>query len=141
MQLPSLSIQADSSLPSAESGQWLVTWIIQNTSGSPIEVSSAWLPHDKFFRKEQPITPPLRLSPGENTHLELMVSCGELPGTVVDNAFLILRLVWEEQPWRAFARHRVTLCQTGVPRPECLAVSVHPVGFAAGSGPGGPRPD
>ena len=71
---------------------------MQNLGQKPCAVLSAWLPHDKFSSHQKTIAPPLRLLPGESTLLELLVPCYEPPGSVVDNAFLILRLLWLEQP-------------------------------------------
>jgi hypothetical protein len=104
-------------------------------------VLSTWLPHDQFSSHQKAIDPPLRLLPGESALLELPVTCHESPGSVVDNAFLILRLLWLEQPWRAFARHRVVLDDTGRPQHVCQVVSVQRVGFSARSGTGPCQPE
>src|SRR5215470_6320274 len=65
------------------------------------------------------VDPPLRLAPGGSTLLELPVACNELPGSVVENAFVILRLLWLEQPWRAFVRLRVTVDNARTPQYSC----------------------
>jgi hypothetical protein len=111
---------------------------MQNLGQEPIDVLSTWLPHDKFFSGQQTLNPPLRLLPQASTLLERQVACAEPPGSVVDNAFIILRLLWRKQPWRVFVRHRVVLDDTGVPQHVCQAVSVQPVGFSASSA--GPSP-
>jgi hypothetical protein len=113
---------------------------MQNQGQEPIEVLSTWLPHDKFLSGQQTLNPPLRLLPQESTLLELQVACDELPGSVVDNAFIILRLRWREQPWRVFVRHRVVLDDTGAPQHVCRAVSVQSVGFSASSSAGPSQP-
>lgn len=133
---PRLLIAAASSRATAVRGQWLAAWRMQNLGQEPCEVLSTWLPHDKFSSRQKTFDPPLRLLPGESTLLELPVTCHEPPGSMVDNAFLILRLLWLEQPWRAFARHRVVLDDTGIPQHVCQVVSVHRVGFSAHSGAG-----
>jgi hypothetical protein len=130
---PCLLLEAASARATAVRGQWLVAWRLQNLGQEPIEVLFIWLPHDKFFSGQQTRNPPLRLLPQESTLLELQVVCHEPPGSVVDNAFIILRLLWREQPWRVFVRHRVVLDTTGTPQHVCQAVSVQPVGFSASS--------
>ena len=130
---PRLLIEAASARATAVRGQWLVAWRLQNLGQEPVEVLSTWLPHDKFLSGQQILHPPLRLLPQESTRLELQVACHEPPGSVVDNAFIILRLRWRQQPWRVFVRHRVVLDDTGAPQHVCQAVSVQPVGFSASS--------
>jgi len=104
-------------------------------------VLSIWLPHDKFANRRTTLDPPWRLCPGQSRRLELPVTCHEPPGSVVDNAYLILRLLWLEQPWRAFARHRVVLDDSGTPQHICQVVSVQRVGFSARSGAGLGQPE
>src|SRR5262245_32057443 len=137
---PRLLIEAASSCATTVQGQWLVAWRVQNLGQEPCTVLSTWLPHDKFASHQTTIDPPLRLLPGESTRLELPVTCHEPPGSVVDNAFLILRLLWLAQSWRAFARHRVVLDDTGTPQPVCQVVTIQRVGFSARSGPGPGQP-
>jgi len=134
---PRFLIEAASSRATAVRGQWLVAWRIQNLGQGSIEVLSTWLPHDAFSSNQRTTNPPLRLLPRESTLLELHVACHEPPGSVVDNAFMILRVLWRAHPWRVFVRHRVVVDDTGAPQHVCQAVSVQPVGFSA-SGKAGP---
>jgi hypothetical protein len=138
---PRLLIEAASSRATPVRGQWLVAWCMQNLGQEPYAVLSTWLPHDKFSSHQRTIDQPLRLLPGESMLLELPVTCHEPPGSVVDNAFLILRLLSVEQLWRAFARHRVVLDDTGTPQHVCQAISVQRVGFSARSGAGPGQPE
>jgi hypothetical protein len=62
------------------------------------------------------------------------VACGEPAGTVVENAFLILRVLWGDRPWRIFARLRVVFDQHGVPENSTEVITTQPVGFSAHSG-------
>jgi len=135
---PRLLIAAASSRATAARGQWLVTWHMQNLGQEPFDVLSTWLPHDKFASAQQTITPPLRLLPQESTLLELPVVCHEPPGSVVENAFVILQLLWVGQSWRAFVRLRVMVDDTGTPWHVCESVTVHPVGFSGRSRSGPP---
>src|SRR5215470_3838005 len=97
------------------SARWLVAWHIQNLGQRPLQLLAARLPHSRFRSEEREITPMPELLPGERTRLEFPVACGELPGTVVENAFLILRVLWLENPWRVFARLRVVFNAQGEP--------------------------
>jgi hypothetical protein len=50
---------------------------------------------------------------------------------VVENAFLILRVLWRDRPWRIFARLRVVVDQHGVPENRTEVVTTQPVGFSS----------
>ncbi len=130
-QPPELRIESASSCGADKLGRWLMSWRVRNVGREPMEVLSIWLPHDKFASDQTILDPPIRLMPDEDRLLEVPVACNEAPGSVVDNAFVILGLRWMGQPWRAFARQRVTIDADGVPRPNCEAISAHPVGFSA----------
>jgi hypothetical protein len=49
----------------------------------------------------------------------------------VENAFLILRVLWLETPWRVFARLRVVFDEQGGPQTTTEVVTVQQVGFSA----------
>jgi hypothetical protein len=49
----------------------------------------------------------------------------------VENAFLILRVLWREQLWRILARLRVVLDQHGVPESSTEVITTQPVGFSS----------
>lgn len=138
---PRLLIQATTCRGEAIRGQWVIAWRLQNLGPEPLHILSTWLPHDKFSGRQVDLDPPLRLSPGESGHLERLVACDEPPGSVVENAFLILRCLWQQQPWRTFARLRVLWDGTGVPQPACEAVTVQPIGFSTQSRRGGSGSD
>jgi hypothetical protein len=48
----------------------------------------------------------------------------------VENAFLILRVLWREEPWRTFARLRVIFDESGGPQATTEVVTVQRVGFS-----------
>ena len=127
---PELLIESASSCGADQPGWWLMSWRVQNVGQEPIEILSIWLPHDKFSSGQQVFDSPIRLMPNESRLLEVRVACLEAPGSVVDNAFVILRLRWMGQPWRALARQRVTIDAVGVPRHCCEVISAHPIGFS-----------
>jgi hypothetical protein len=49
---------------------------------------------------------------------------------VVENAFLILRVLWLGKPWRILARLRVVFDEQGGPQTTTEVVTVQPVGFS-----------
>ena len=48
----------------------------------------------------------------------------------MENAFLILRVLWLEQPWRILARLRVVCDEEGAPETTTEVVTTQPVGFS-----------
>ena len=136
-QSPRLLIEAAHCRAGTAQGQWLAAWRIHNLGREPIVLLSTWLPHDKFAHPRQGIDPSVQLAPGGSTVLELPVACHELPGSVVENAYVILRVLWLGQPWRVFVRLRITVDNASIPQHLCESITVHPVGFA---GPRGANP-
>ena len=114
-----------------EPGRWLITWRIQNCGTEPLRLLEAWLPHGQFWGERQAFTPIIELSSEENTLLERAVTCIEPPGSEIENAFLILRVLWHERQWRVFARLRIFFERSGAPQPTCEAVTVEPIGIAS----------
>jgi hypothetical protein len=88
------------------------------------------LPHSLFRGEEREVVGKPRLMPGESVQIEFSVACGEPPGSVIENAFLILRLLWMGDAWWLFARLRVVIDSEGRPEAETETVTAHPVGFS-----------
>jgi hypothetical protein len=126
------NVVVDSVCPCAASagGRWLCTWRIHNLGQDPLQLLSAGLPHSRFRSEEQELSPAPELLPGESAQLTLAVACCEPVGTVVENAFLILRALWQEQPWWIFARLRVIFDQHSVPETSTVVITTQPVGFS-----------
>ena len=82
------------------------------------------------FLLERRFDPPPTLAPGETIDLEMGVACAEPPGTVVENAFLILRAFWKGREWRVLARMLVTIGGHGAPTVVTEVVTTQPVGFS-----------
>ena len=122
-----------SACPSAASacGRWLCTWRIQNLSQEPLQLLSAGLPHSRFRSEEQELFLAPELLPGESARLALAVACREPAGTVVENAFLILRVLSRERLWRILARLRVIFDQHSVPENSTVVITTQPVGFSS----------
>jgi hypothetical protein len=102
---PRLQVEVASVRP-VQPGVWQVTWKL---AGQDV-LESAWVPHGRF-RGEGRLT----LSPAQALPLSLTmtVHADEPPGTVVENAFLILVL----SGWRVFVRMRVEFDSQAVPNP------------------------
>lgn len=122
-----LSVRAGTS-----TGHWLVSWLVRNQGSGPVRLLTSWLPHGRFRGQQRQLSPAPLLLPARTTRLELPVLCSEPPGTVVENAFLILRVGWEEREWRVLARLRVEVDEKGTPWPVTETITAHPVGFSHG---------
>ena len=127
---PQLLIEPESRQPGAGSDRWLVTWRMRNLGSQPLQLLAARLPHDQFWTEEQGLNSMPALGPGETRQLELTVKCTRLHGQLVNNVFLILRVLWEGQPWRVFARLRVVFDEGGAPENAVETVTTQPVGFS-----------
>jgi hypothetical protein len=127
---PQVFVEQASQRAEPISGRWLVAWHIQNLGQHPLQLLAAWLPHSRFRSEEREFAPAPQLLPGERARLEFSLACRELPGTVVENAFLILRVLWLEEPWRVLARLRVVFDEQGEPQTTTEVITVQRVGFS-----------
>ena len=77
--------------------------------------------------------PPLHVDPGQEVELKFEVACQEEPGTVVENAFLILVAHCQGEAWRLLARLTInwSQAQAGEPRPLTEMITAQRVGFSA----------
>ena len=105
-----LSIEQASAVRSGAA--WQIAWRVINPDPEPREIRGAWLPHSGFRSAEWQIEPPLVVPAGGGVRLDSHVTCSDQAGTVVENAFLILRLADQ----RLFFRLRVTIQPDGSPR-------------------------
>jgi hypothetical protein len=128
---PTVVVQSVGPCAASTGGRWLCTWRIQSLAPEPLQLLAAALPHSRFRGEEQELSPAPKLLPGESARLALAVACCEPAGTVVENAFLILRVLWREQPWRILARLRVVFDQHGVPENSTEVITTQPVGFSS----------
>ena len=132
---PNLGIEALTCQATSEAGRWLASWRIRNLDTQVVEILSAWLPHDKFASDRRDFDPPLRLPANDSLGLEVPVACEEVPGSVVENAFLILQVLWRQGAWRVFARHQISVGGEGGLHHLCQSVTLHPIGLSGQSGP------
>ncbi len=107
----------------ADNDRWLVTWDVFNDSRELLVLEDAWLPHGRF-RGDGHISPGTRVAPGQSSRLALRVTAHEPPGTVVENAFLILRVSGR---WRIFARMRIEFDANTRPRPIVEAITTQSI--------------
>jgi hypothetical protein len=128
---PNVVVESVGPCAASAGGRWLCTWRVQNLSQEPLQLLAAGLPHSRFRSEEQELSSAPKLLPSQNARLALAVACGEPAGTVVENAFLILRVLWRQQPWRILARLRVVFDQHGVPENSTEVITTQPVGFSS----------
>ncbi len=76
-----------------------------------------WHPHDHCYSPRRRFTPALGVV---DTELEAEVACQDPPGSVIENAFLILRT----RDQRVFARLTIEVDGDGVPHQRCEAITV-----------------
>ena len=104
-----------------------MAWRLTNRHASPVRLEDAWVPHGRF-RGEGHVAIDRALDPGQSWSLELDVTADEPAGTVVANAFLILRLRSGALGWRVFAHMRIEFPKASrAPRPVIEAVTAQSV--------------
>jgi hypothetical protein len=112
------------------SSRWLFGWRILNLTDQPMRFLSARCPHGQFRSAERSFEPPLHASAHMNATIEMTVLCDEPPGTIVENAFLILAMEWRQDRWRIFVRLRVTVDREGIPGTMPELITTQRVGFS-----------
>jgi hypothetical protein len=127
---PAIYVEPAPPAPSPSPTEWHVAWRVQNCGDRPLELLAAWLPHGRFRAPERPLEPPPRLLPGESARLDLAAACDELPGAVVENAFVILRVRWGDEPWRILVRLLITADAHGAPTNTVALITTQPIGFS-----------
>ena len=118
-------VEQASRRPGSSPRQWLVAWRIRNPGREPLQLLESWAPHGRFRCGKRKLSPPAVLPPGGATELELPVECPDVsgPGTVVANAFLILRVLERDREWRVLARLTVTFGRDGAPESATESVT------------------
>ena len=126
---PQVAIEQLSGKAGSRPDLWILVWTVQNLSSQALQLFRARLPHSLFYCAEQELNPPWKLEPGESGPLEFSVTCREPPGTVIENAFLILRAEWLQRSWWIFTQLQVIMEDRG-PRTTTETVTIYPVGFS-----------
>jgi hypothetical protein len=110
---PAVRIEVSDVRPARAAGQWRVTWRVHNESAEPLRLADAWVPHGKFRGTSGHTALDATVSPDDSRMVELSVTTSEPPGSVVRNAFLILKTA----RGRIFARMRIEFDDSGQPKP------------------------
>ena len=111
-------------------GRWLLAWEIRNLSPAPLAIAAARLPHGQFRCAEWKLSPAKKIPPDRSARLQCAVDCPEDPGSVVENAFIILQVLWRDQPWRIFVRLRVSVDAAAAPHSITENITTQLVGFS-----------
>ena len=88
-------------------GRWLFKWRVRNVTEMPMSLLSVRVPHGKFKAEERKFGPSVKIAAQDHFILDLAVACEEPPNTIIENAFLILLVSWQENQWRFFVRLRI----------------------------------
>jgi len=121
---PPVRIRVNSCARGSTNACWRVGWRLTNLLREPLLLQDAWVPHGRF-RGEGHIALHTSLAAGADHDLALNVLADEAPGTVVENAFLIVQMRSATQGWRVFARMKVVFGD--VPTPTIEAVTAQPL--------------
>lgn len=130
---PEVAVQQIGLADPAGPGLWRMTWRVQNLGDTSVEIAETWLPHGRFRAERQAWEAPQALRPTDGIEMSFKVSCQEDPGTIVENAFVILTVRWQGEPWRVLARLTVAWTAAGVPEARTELVTAQHVGFSTRS--------
>src|SRR5260221_7594356 len=121
---PRVSVAVES-VQGVGDGRWQVTWLVTNDGVGSLTLEAAWIPHGRF-RGDGRIPLSKDLHAGASAKLTFLVTAQGQVGTTVENAFLILRVVYDGQPARIFSRMRIEFDAQAVPRPVIELITVQP---------------
>ena len=110
--------------------QWLFKWRVRNVTATPMNLLSVRVPHGKFKADERKVGPAAKIAAQGSLTLDLIVACQEPPNTIIENAFLILLVHWQENQWRFFVRLRIMIDHRGHPGTTTESITVQQVGFS-----------
>ena len=127
---PSIEVSQVEQSRSLSPGRWLFRWRVRNLTETPMNLLSVRLPHGKFKAGERKFEPALKVAAQDHCILDVAVACQEPPNTIVENAFVILLVSWQENQWRFFVRLRITLDHQGRPQATPESITVQHVGFS-----------
>ena len=127
---PSIAVEQVEPSRSENSGRWLLKWRVRNVTETPMSLLSVRLPHGKFKAEERKFGTALKVAAQDHFIVDLAVACEEPPNTIVDNAFLILLVSWQENQWRFFVRLRIMVNEQGQPQTITESITVQQVGFS-----------
>lgn len=123
---PAVRIEA-AGVAEREGEGWRTTWRVVNADPIAIRVVAATAPHSKF-RGEMAMD--LAVPGAEAATFRLVVQVDGAPGSVIENAFVILLIQKGDERWRVLARLRVRLDADGRPQPHVETITTQRVGFS-----------
>ena len=127
---PKIEVEQVEPSRSENSGRWLFRWRVRNVTETPMSLLSLRVPHGKFKAEDRRCGPAVKIEAQDHFILELDIACQEPPNTIVENAFLILLVNWQENHWRVFVRLRITVDQQAQPAATTESITVQQVGFS-----------
>jgi hypothetical protein len=128
---PKIRVRQETVQRGATPDRWQVAWTIVNLGDAPLKILAARAPHGKFRCEEKEFTPPVDLAANQRGRIELEVRCCEAEGAEVENAFLILRVLYAGGRWLILARLRVYVAEEGKPVTTSELITTQPVGFSS----------
>lgn len=127
---PKIEVEQFEPSRSENSGRWLFKWRVRNVTETPMSLLSVRVPHGKFKAEERKFVPSAKIAAQDHFIIDLAVACEEAPNTIVDNAFLILLVNWQENLSRFFVRLRIMVNEQGQPQTKTESITVQQVGFS-----------
>ena len=130
---PKIEVEQVERGTSEKLGRWSFQWRVRNLTEAPLSLLSVRVPHGRFKGEEREFRPAVKVAAQGQFILDLVVACQEPPNTVIENAFLILLVNWQENQWRFFVRLQITIDEQGLPAVTTESVTVQQVGFSGTS--------
>ena len=127
---PSIEVAQVEQSRSLNPGRWLFRWRVENKTEKAMNLLSVRVPHGKFKAEERKFLSAAKIAAEDSLILELTVACEEPPEAIIENAFLILLVEWQENSWRFFVRLRIRVSQQGHPETATESITVQRVGFS-----------
>jgi len=76
------------------------------------------------------LEPALDVAANKSGRIEIEARCGEAPGAEIENAFLILRVAFDDNDWLILVRLRIRIDAQGRPASATELITVQRVGFS-----------
>ena len=114
----------------ANPGWWLFKWRVRNQTYEAMRLLSVRVPHGKFKGEDLRFVPSVEIAGKDCLILEVAVRCDEPPETIIENAFLILLVDWQQSQRRFFVRLQVRVNQQGEVDTVTESITAQRVGFS-----------
>lgn len=127
---PRLRVEQGSVSRCSTAHRWKIVWSVENLGPNPLRILAGRLPHSQFRSEEHYFPRFQELPTRARTQVEFLVDLSGAPGSIIENAFLILRVLWSEKECRVLVRLRVHLDKRGHPRCVTEVITTHQIGFS-----------